>query len=99
MLIDVILLPLLLKQAYSVPSDAVERCNVFSTGNSDRYEFVKISEVSTGQIVLQSTIRGGQSRGVFARSDKIKIERKWAGDVDYHSAIVVTCDKGNTIRI
>jgi hypothetical protein len=98
MLFEVLLLSLV-QQPYNVPFGAKPRCNVLYTGAPDRYEFFRIYEVSTGEIVLQSAIKGGDSKGVYVGSNKIKIEHKWAGDRDYHSAVVVECEKGNTIRI
>ena len=60
---------------------------------------MRVYDVSTGQIVLQSTIKGGSSRGIFPKGYKIRVEHKWAGDRDYHSSKVVECKNGNTIRI
>ena len=90
---------MLFLQPYDVPYNSKESCYVVSAAAADRYIFVRVHEVSTGKTVLQSTLRGGQSRGVVVASKKIKIEHKRGGEKDYHSAVVVDCDNGNTIRI
>jgi hypothetical protein len=97
--IGIILLAMLLEPPHDIPIHTKERCSVLSTGDPSRYIFVKIYEVSSGKIVFQSTLRGGQSKGIFVGSNKIRIERKGAGDIDYHSGIVVDCENGNTISI
>lgn len=82
----------------AVPFDGQEKCKVLNTRAPDQYEFVRVYDVSTGQIVFQSTIRGGDSKGIVAKGDTIRVEHKWAGDRDYHSGIVVPCKNGNIIR-
>ena len=99
MLVGILLLSIVLQRPADVPFDEKERCSVLNTGSPDQYEFVRIYEVGTGEIVFQSPIKGGKTAPVYVRSKRIKIEHKWAGDVDYHSAIEVDCDKGNTIKI
>jgi hypothetical protein len=99
MFLNVLFLSMVMQRPYDVPFDEQETCTVMNTGNKDQYEFVRISEVSTGKIILQSPIKGGDTRGVFSKSGKVKVEHKWAGDKDYHSAVVVSCDKGNIIKI
>ena len=95
--LSMFLLAILTQQHYGIPYGEKEKCTVLRTGDPSRYVFVKTYEVSTGQVIFQSTLRGGQSIGIFVKSDKIKIEHKWAGDLEYHSAVVANCDRGNTI--
>ena len=98
MFVYIFFVGILFQRPYDVPIDEKERCKVLYTGSPERYEFVKIYEVSTGKVVFQSAIKGGEPTGVYVGSNKIKIEHKWAGDLDYHSAVIAECDKGNVIR-
>jgi hypothetical protein len=98
-LILILLSSMLVQRPSHIPLDEPEKCKVLNTRSPDQYEFVRIHDLSTGLIVFQSTIRGGDSKGVFTKGDKIRIEHKWAGDRDYHSGVVVECKNGNTIRI
>ena len=97
-LISILLLSLSVQRPYDTPADERESCKVLNTRAPDQYEFVRIYDVSTGQIIFQSPIKGGDSKGVYSKGDKIKIEHKWAGDRDYHSGVVVDCRNGNIIR-
>ena len=79
--------------------DEPESCKVLWNGPSDEWRFVKIYEQSTGEIVFQSVVRGGESRGVYVKTPRIRVESKWAGDKNYHAGPTTDCKGGNTVRI
>jgi hypothetical protein len=80
------------------PYDTGPNCKVMYQGTPDDWRFVKVYEVATGQIVLQTVIRGGSTSDVYVASPSIRIYSKWAGDLDYKPGQPVQCEKGATVK-
>ena len=83
----------------SGPPDSRPSCKILYQAPTDRWRFVKVYELSSGQVVLQTVISGGRSRDVYVASPSIRIDSKWAGDVAYRPGLPVRCADGATIRI
>lgn len=79
--------------------DEPESCKILWNGPADEWRFVKVYEQSTGEVVFQSVVRGGESHGVYVKTPRIRIESKWAGDKNYHPGPTASCKGGITVRI
>lgn len=80
------------------PYDGPPNCKIMYQAAPDEWRFVKVYELSSGEVVLQTVIRGGDSREVYVASPRIRIDSKWAGDVDYKPGAQSQCAKGETIK-
>ena len=90
----------LILAAWLTPGGALtESCNIQNASPPDRWKFIHAYDVATGELVFARPINGGESRSVTVSGSSIRIEYKFAGDLNYHSAIVTTCKGGNTVRI
>ena len=76
-----------------------ESCKIIWAGPKDEWRFVKIYEQSTGVVVFQSVLNGGETRGIYVKTPRIRVESKWAGDRNYHAGPAADCKGGNTVRI
>ena len=95
-MVEAVILALMLM---SGPYDSRPNCKIMYQAPSDRWRFIKVYEVSSGQVVLQTVISGGRSRDVYVASPSIRIDSKWAGDVAYRPGLPVSCAHGATIKI
>jgi hypothetical protein len=80
------------------PYDMAPNCKVMYQGSPDDWRFVRIYEVASGKVVLQTVIRAGATRDVYVASPSIRIDSKWAGDVNYKAGRPVRCTNGDTVR-
>ena len=80
------------------PYDAAPNCKVMYQSAQDGWRFVRVYEVSSGKVVLQTSIRAGASRDVYVATPDIRIDSKWAGDIDYKPGAPVRCANGETVR-
>lgn len=95
MLGELLFMVLVTQQLYDEP----ESCKIQYSGPVDEWRFLKVYEQSTGEVVLQTVIKGGDSKSVFVKTPRIVITSKWAGDKNYRSHPVTSCAGGNTIRM
>jgi hypothetical protein len=79
------------------PYDAAPNCKVMYQGMQDEWRFVRVYEVASGKVVLQTVIRGGASRDVYVATPSIRVDSKWAGDIDYKPGPTVQCANGGTV--
>ena len=80
------------------PYDSAPNCKVMYQGAKDDWRFVRVYEVSSGKVVLQTVIRAGTARDVYVASPAIRIDSKWAGDVNYKPGPPLRCANGATVR-
>lgn len=80
------------------PYDTAPNCKVMYQGTQDDWRFVRVYEVASGKIVLQTVIRAGATRDVYVASPSIRVYSKWAGDVDYKPGPPVQCANGETVK-
>jgi hypothetical protein len=80
------------------PYDSAPNCKVMYQGSQDDWRFVRVYEVPSGKVVLQTVIRGGASREVYVASPDIRVYSKWAGDIDYKAGPRVRCANGETVK-
>ena len=80
------------------PYDTAPNCKIMYQGAQDDWRFVRVYEVASGKIVLQTVIRGGASRDVYVASPSIRVYSKWAGDIDYKPGPTVQCADGGTVK-
>ena len=80
------------------PYDADPNCKVMYQGGADDWRFVRVYEVASGKVVLQTVIRGGTTRDVYVASPGIRVYSKWAGDIDYKPGPTVQCANGGTVK-
>ena len=80
------------------PYDTAPNCKVMYQGPQDEWRFVRVYEVASKKVVLQTVIRGGASREVYVASPSIRVYSKWAGDIDYKPGPTVQCANGETVK-
>ena len=80
------------------PYDSAPNCKVMYQGAQDDWRFVRVYEVASGKVVLQTVIRAGTTREVYVESPRIRIDSKWAGDVNYKPGRPVQCANGETVK-
>jgi hypothetical protein len=80
------------------PYDSDPSCKVMYQGSQDEWRFVRVYEVPSGKVVLQTVIRGGATRDVYVASPSIRVYSKWAGDIDYKPGPPVQCANGETVK-
>ena len=80
------------------PYDSDPNCKVMYEGAQDDWRFVRVYEVASGKVVLQTVIRAGSAREVYVASPAIRIYSKWAGDIDYKAGPQAQCANGDTIK-
>jgi hypothetical protein len=86
--------------AVLVPGAALaETCSVQVVGAATMWKFVRAYDADTGEVVLRQAIKAGDSKDVTVSKNRLRIEFKLAGDREYHSSRVTTCEGGNTVRI
>ena len=80
------------------PYDANPNCKIMYQGSQDDWRFVRVYELSTGKVVLQTVIRGGTTRDVYVASPGIRVYSKWAGDIAYKPGPPTQCANGGTVK-
>jgi hypothetical protein len=77
--------------------DTPPNCKIMYQGAQDEWRFVRVYEVASGKVILQTVIRGGASRDVHVATPGIRVDSKWAGDIDYKPGPTVQCANGGTV--
>lgn len=80
------------------PYDSAPNCKIMYQGPQDDWRFVRVYEVASGKVVLQTVIRAGSARDVYVTSPVIRVYSKWAGDIDYKPGPQVQCANGETVK-
>ena len=95
-----IILSLIAMTALSAQTAArAETCKIQSTRGPDEWKFVKVYEGGTDKVVLQQAIRGGVLKEVTVSGDRVRIDTKMPGQIDYEIGKIVLCKGGNTISV
>lgn len=76
-----------------------ETCNVESIRAPGEYLFIKVFDPDTGEIVLQRAIKGGTPIEVTVSGERVRVDSKLPGGVDYKPGAIATCKSGNTIKL
>jgi hypothetical protein len=76
-----------------------ETCMIEITGPSGQWKFVHVYDAATGTVVLRQAIKAGDSRPVTVSGDRVRVDWKFPGYVDYVPGAVSQCKDGNRIKV
>lgn len=77
---------------------AAESCKITYLGRPDQFRFVRVYEEPSGRVAMFTAMKGGDTKSVYVEDPRIRIETKYAGDIDYRPGPIADCAKGNVVR-
>jgi hypothetical protein len=75
-----------------------ETCNIQSRRAPGEWKFVKVYDADTGEIVYQQAVSGGVNKQVTVSGQRVRIDSKLPGYIDYEAGAVALCKGGNTVK-
>jgi hypothetical protein len=76
-----------------------ESCNIQSTRPPGEWKFVRVYDADTGAIVLRQAINGGVNKQVVVSGERVRVDSKLPGDMDYRTGAVALCKGGNIVKV
>lgn len=85
--------------AFLNPAEAFAgNCNIESTRAPGEWKFVKVYDADNGEMVLRQVVSGGDLHEVVVSGERVQVDWKLPGDIDYRTGTVALCKGGNNIK-
>src|SRR5688500_5188904 len=85
--------------AFLSPAEAFAgSCSIQSTRAPGEWKFAKVYDADTGKIVLRQVVNGGDTKQVVVSGERVRVDSKLPGDIDYRTGSVALCKDENIIK-